>query len=180
MAPGLVAAAAIVVVAGLVVPGLLHKSPASTGVNNVALPAKHGPAPLSGQSAAAAPSFAGAGGTVAKTKQHAASRPSGLEGLRATGQRATLPLFVTVPPAVNGVNPRAALQQGPPGRGHRPRLGGVTEWISGAWQRNGLTWCPPTRSGLSPVHAPGTVDIVVSGQMRKSPVSPADRYTFTQ
>ncbi len=43
MAPGLVAAAAIVVVAGLVVPGLLHKSPASTGVNNVALPAQHGP-----------------------------------------------------------------------------------------------------------------------------------------
>jgi hypothetical protein len=31
---------------------------------------------------------------------------------------------------------------------------------------------------LSPVHAPGTVDVVVGGQIRKSSLSPADRYTF--
>ena len=72
MAPGLVAAAAIVVVAGLVVPGLLHKSPAGTGAKNVALPAQHGPGPLSGQSPATA-NFGRAGGTAAKTKEHAVS-----------------------------------------------------------------------------------------------------------
>ncbi len=182
MAPGLVAAAAIVVVAGLVVPGLLHKSPASTGVNNVALPAQHGPGPLSGQSLAASPSFARAGGTAAKTKEHAASGRSGLEGLRATGQRGPVPLFVMVPPAVHGVNPRS----GPPtgatwvvvtGSG----LGGVTEVHFGsvAAERVDVVSADEIRA-LSPVHPPGTVDIVVSGQIRKSPVSPADRYTFTQ
>ena len=31
---------------------------------------------------------------------------------------------------------------------------------------------------LSPVHAPGTLDVVVGGQIRKSAVSAADRYTF--
>ena len=180
MAPGLVAAAAIVIVAGLVVPGLLHKSPASTGANNVALPARHGPGPLSGQSPAAA-NFGRAGGTAAKTKEHAASGPSGLGSVRATGQRAPVSVFVAVPPAVHGVNPRS----GPPtgatwvvvtGSG----LGGVTEVHFGsvAAERVDVVSADEIRA-LSPVHAPGTVDIVVSGQIRKSPVSPADRYTFT-
>jgi hypothetical protein len=181
MAPGLVVAAAIVVVAGLVVPGLLHKSPASTGANKVALPAQHGPGPLSGQSPAAA-SFGRAGGTGAKTKEHAASGPSGLERVRATGQRAPVSVFVMVPPAVHGVNPRS----GPPtgatwvvvnGSG----LGGVTEVHFGsvAAERVDVVSADDIRA-LSPAHAPGTVDIVVSGQIRKSPVSAADRYTFTQ
>jgi hypothetical protein len=181
MAPGLVAAAAIVVVAALVVPGLLHKSPASTAVNNVALPAQHRPL-VPGAARSSAPSFGRSSGTAAKTKQRASSAPSGPEALRAGGQNVPVPLFVMVPPAVDGVNPRS----GPPtgatwvvvtGSG----LGGVTEVHFGsvAAERVDVVSADEIRA-LSPVHAPGTVDIVVSGQIRKSPVSPADRYTFTQ
>ena len=122
MAPGLVAAAAIVVVAGLVVPGLVHKSPASTGANNVALPAQHGPGPLSGQSPAVAPSFGRAGGTAAKTKEHAASGPSGLEGVRATGQRAPVLSFCHGPAGRSRRKPtKRPSDRGHLGRGHRHR-----------------------------------------------------------
>ena len=180
MAPSLAAAAAIVVVAALVVPGLVHKSPASTGLNNVALPAQHRSVAPAGVPTS---SFGRSGGTAAKTKQHAASAASGLAGLPASaGQRVPVPLFVMVPPAVDGVNPRS----GPPtgatwvvvtGTG----LGGVTEVHFGsvAAERVDVVSADEIRA-LSPVHAPGTVDIVVSGQIRKSPVSAADRYTFTQ
>jgi negative regulator of sigma E activity len=181
MAPGLAAAAVIVVVAALVVPGLVHKSPANTSVNNIALPAQHGPGPLSGQSPAAAPSFARAGGTAAKTKQHAASGTSGLAGLHATAQRGSVPLFVMVPPAVDGVNPRSGPATGATwvvvtGAG----LGGVTQVHFGtvAAERVDVVSAHEVRA-LAPVHSPGTVDIVAGGQIRKSPVSPADRYTFT-
>ena len=60
-------------------------------------------------------------------------------------------------------------------------LGGVTEVHFGsvAAERVDVVSADEIRA-LSPVHALGTVDIVVSGQIRKSAVSPADRYTFTQ
>jgi hypothetical protein len=60
-------------------------------------------------------------------------------------------------------------------------LGGVTQVHFGsvAAERVDVVSAHEIRA-LSPVHAPGTVDIVVGGQIRKSPVSPADRYTFTQ
>jgi hypothetical protein len=171
IAPGLAAAAAIVIVAALVVPGLVHKSPASTSVNNVALPAQH-PAVASGAARASVPSFGRSGGAAAKTTEHA---PSGLQAARAG-----VPLFILVPPAVVGVNPRS----GPPtgatwvvvtGKG----LGGVTEVHFGSVpaERVDVVSADEVRA-LSPAHAPGTVDVVVGGQIRKSPVSPADRYTF--
>jgi hypothetical protein len=176
MAPGLAAAAAIVVVAALVLPGLVHKSPASTSVNNVALPARH-PSASPRAAHAALPSFGRSGATAAKTAQHV---PSGLGAVRAGGQNASTLPFVLVPPAVVGVSPRS----GPPtgatwvvvtGKG----LGGVTEVHFGSVlaQRVDVVSAHEVRA-LSPVHAPGTVDVVVGGQIRKSSLSPADRYTF--
>jgi hypothetical protein len=171
MAPGLVAAAAIVVIAALVVPGLVHKSPSTTSDNNVALPAQHRAVVPGAEGAVNAPS-------LARSKQHAASSTPGLQAARA-GVAPKVPLFV--PPAVEGLAPRS----GPPtgatwvvvtGRG----LGGVTEVRFGgvAAERVDVVSADEVRA-LSPVHAPGTVDVVVSGQIRKSPVAPADRYTFT-
>jgi hypothetical protein len=182
MAPGLVAAALIVVVAGVVVPGLLHKSPASTGVNDVALPAQHRPL-VPGAARSSAPSFGRSTGTAAKTGQHSLSAAAGVAALRAgANPRVPVPPFVMVPPAVDEVHPRS----GPPtgatwvvvtGSG----LGGVTEVHFGsvAAERFDVVSTHEIRA-LSPVHAPGMVDIVVSGQIRKSPVSSADRYMFTR
>jgi hypothetical protein len=171
MAPGLAAAAAIVVVAALVVPGLVHKSP-STSVNNVALPAEHPSARPRAAVRASVPSFAGNGGTAAKTTQHS---PSGLKAARAGS-----PLIVVVAPAVDAVAPRSGPASGATwvvvtGKG----LGGVTGVHFGdvLAQRVDVVSADEVRA-LSPVHAPGTVDVVVSGQIRRSPVSPADHYTF--
>ena len=174
IAPGLAAAAAIVVVAALVVPGLVHKSPASTSGNHVALPEQHASLAPGAQGAANAPSDA-------RSKQHAGAPTSALKAVRGAGAP-NVPghLFVAVPPAVAGVNPRS----GPPtgatwvvvsGTG----LGGVTEVHFGsvAAERVDVVSSGEVRA-LSPVHAPGTVDVVVSGQIRKSPVSAADHYTF--
>jgi hypothetical protein len=173
MAPGLAAAAAIVVVAALVVPGLVHKSPASTSVNNVALPAQRRALVPGAEGAANAPSFA-------RSRQHAPSATSGLQAVRAGG-RPKVPVFVVVPPAVEGLTPRS----GPPtgdtwvvvtGTG----LGGVTEVHFGSVAAERVDVVSPDKvRALSPVHAPGTVDVVVSGQIRKSHLAPADRYTFT-
>jgi len=176
IAPGLAAAAAVVIVAALVVPGLVHKAPPSPSVNNVALPAQHQFSVAPGAALGSAPSRGRNAGTAAKTSQHAPV-PSGLQAARAGA-----PLFILVPPAVDGVNPRS----GPPtgatwvvvtGTG----LGGVTQVHFGriAAERVDVVSAHEIRA-LSPVHSPGTVDIVVSGQVRKSTVSVADRYTFTQ
>jgi len=176
MGPGLAAAAAIVVVAALVVPGLVHKSPAGTSVNNVALPAQHASRAPGAARAATTPSFSSG-------SQPAHPATSGVQAVRAGGgPKVPGPLFVAVPPAVDGVNPRS----GPPtgatwvvvtGTG----LGGVTEVHFGSVsaERVDVVSADEVRA-LSPVHAPGTVDIIVSGQIRKSAPSPADRYTFTQ
>jgi hypothetical protein len=170
MAPGLAAAAAIVVVAALVVPGLVHKSPAGSSDNNVALPAQHESLVPAAEGAASA-----------SRKQFAHAPTSALKAVRANGApNEPVHPFVAVPPAVAGVNPRS----GPPtgatwvvvtGKG----LGGVTEVHFGsvAAERVDVVSSDEVRA-LSPVHAPGTVDVVVSGQIRKSPVSAADRYTF--
>jgi hypothetical protein len=175
MAPGLVAAAAVVVVAALVVPGLVHKSPATTFGNGVALPARHKALVPGAEGAPNARSFA-------RSTQHAHSPTSALPAVRRAGAP-NVPghVFVAVPPAVADLNPRG----GPPtgatwvvvtGTG----LGGVTEvhFGSASAERVDVVSAGEVRA-LSPVHAPGTVDVVVSGQIRKSPVSPADRYTFT-
>ncbi len=170
MAPGLAAAAAIVVVAALVVPGLVHKSP-STPVNNVALPAQHPSAVPRAAVRATVPSFARSGGTGAITTQHT---PSGLKAARAGSQP------VVVAPGVGALQPRSGPATGGTwvvvtGKG----LGGVTEVHFGNVLAPRVEVVSPDEvRALSPVHAPGTVDVVVSGQIRRSPVSPADHYTY--
>jgi len=177
LVPSLAAAAAIVVVAALVVPGLVHKAPAST--NNVALPAQHRPvAPEAAR--ASAPTFGRSGGAPARTKRLGASAAAGSQVPPGAATKLPARLFITIPPAVYGVSPRT----GPPtgatwvvvtGRG----LGGVTEVHFGTVpaERVDVVSANEVRA-LSPLHAAGTVDVVVSGEIRKSPVSPADRYTF--
>lgn len=175
MVPGLAAAAIIVVVAALVVPGLVHKS---TPGSSDALRAPAKSAPASG---------------VFVSRGHKAARQgnaTGAHNVHGPGPQAPRPgavvpasssLAAIVPPSVNGVSPRSGPAAGNTwvvvtGRG----LSGVTAVHFGdkVAVRVDVVSAAEVKA-LSPAHAAGTVEVIVSGQIRKSVASPADLYTFT-
>lgn len=184
LVPSLAAAAAIVVAAAVVVPGLLHKSTAGTSSSSLsALRAqRRSTAPAAARTYA--PSFSSPAGAVgsAGSKVARPAAPPGRSGptASAVAPRPLAANAVVVPPAVAGVSPRSGPAAGGTwvvvtGQG----LGGVTGVHFGNVLAARVTVVSAGEvRALSPAHAPGTVDVVVNGQIRKSGISPADRYSF--